>query len=187
MTENEQDPVCLLVEKQSLRPAPRRWRLLPLCCPVFLPPHQLIFLLIILGHRAIFTCSPLQWLSPLHPNLNRKLLTDLHVRGEGSWGIHIYLDWEKETGSATFLPCDLEKSHIPHSPVISLVQQGFKLFPYFPGRWLRPNHSWRENVLVNAHASRDLGHHRINRASWERVGEGWSGLSARGRPRSKSV
>lgn len=79
------------------------------------------------------------------------------------------------------------KSHIPHSPVISLVQHGFKLFPYFPGRWLRPNHSWRENVLVNDHASRDLGHHRINRASWERVGEGRSGLSARGRPRSKSL
>lgn len=63
------------------------------------------------------------------------------------------------------------KSHILYAPVISSVQQGFKLFLYFTGWWLGPNYSPREKVLVNHHASR---HFRVsqNKGNFLRKGRG---------------
>ena len=64
-----------------------------------------------LSHHHAFTCSPCQWLAPVHPKWDKKMVDVLPLWGrEASTELQnsYYLNWEMKTGFMPFLLCDLE-------------------------------------------------------------------------------
>lgn len=105
-TKGKRDPGHMLVEKQTYTLLEEGSWLLPHLCFTEKEPVCLS----IAESSSCFPCSPSQWLAPVHPKWDKKMVDVLPLWGRSQHRTQnsYYRNWEMKTGFMPFLLCDLE-------------------------------------------------------------------------------